>query len=120
MTKQQGGGFVIRDSHKKEKVTIQEEKRRQRLRKREKKTETERARWIAKHYLRISHIIIIGPDVTPYYFACLLSKLSLPLPLPLLPYNTIFQNGTVSLKTFGMYDIHFPRLAYRSDFVTTA
>lgn len=37
MTKQQGGGFVIRDSHKKEKVTIQEEKRRQRLRKREKK-----------------------------------------------------------------------------------
>lgn len=120
MTKQQGGGFVIRDSHKKEKekVTIQEEKRRQRLRKREKKTETERARWIAKHYLRISHIIIIGPDVTPYHFACLLSKLS--LPLPLLPYNTIFQNGTVSLKTFGMYDIHFPRLAYRSDFVTTA
>lgn len=41
MTKQQGGGFVIRDSHKKEKekVTIQEEKRRQRLRKREKKTD---------------------------------------------------------------------------------
>lgn len=99
MTKQQGGGFVIRDSQKKKEkeVTIQEEKGRQRLREREKNAETERARWIARHYLIISHIII-GPDVTPYNSVCLLSKLS--LPLPLLPYNTIFQLGTVSLKTF--------------------
>lgn len=63
-------------------MTIQEEKRRQRL----KENKTERERWIASYYQIISHISAICPDVTPYHAACLLSKLS--LRLPLLPYNS--------------------------------
>ena len=74
-------------------------------RKDKKNIETERARWTASHYQIISLL-----SAQMLLLISLLSKAS--VPLPLLPYNTIFQHRTVTVRASVMHDIHSPRLAF--------